>query len=268
MHLRCFARFFPFSGSSRPFFLLFCMQIFFPLTLLFFSLCTFLLWTRSPFFFLCRSPLRSLVLHHPYRSLLHVLFSPTLSLLYFLMHSDTVAFLSPAENALDVVTSIQSCRVSAEWYTWCIPVLMHVHACNATAWRGQRCAPRLYLGFVGDAFVTLTGSFLFLSSFFFIYSAFAECDGLGKTIYWLEIEKRIQFRRVSIYILSDSYSSKIDCASVLLYIYIYFYSRAEISNTADKRSRFSSSYIFYRSWVRRYARKSDSGRDSRRGRGA
>lgn len=112
----------------------------------------------------------------------------------------------------------------------------------------------------------LNGVVSFSFFFFFIYSAFAECDGLGKTIYWLEIEKRIQFRRVSIYILSDSYSSKIDCASVLLYIYIYFYSRAEISNTADKRSRFSSSYTFYRSWVRRYARKSDSGRLTARSR--
>lgn len=66
----------------------------------------------------------------------------------------------------------------------------YVHAHIARRHEENDVAPRLYLGFVGDAFVTLTGSFLFpsfffFSSSFFIYSAFASTtDRARRFIDW------------------------------------------------------------------------------------
>lgn len=213
MHLRYFARFFLLSVISLSSFLYadsFSSSHFYS---------SLHLSSMNSLFFL--SPLRSLVLHHSYR-LSYTYFSPTLSLFYFfLMHSDTVAFLSPPENALVVVTSIQSCRVSAEWYTRCIPVRVYMHIAR----RGMKrtdVAPRLYLGFVGDAFVTLTGSFLFPSFFLFFSSTpLSRVRRIGQDDLLTGNRKANSIsERVSIYILSDSYSLK-NRLHICLYIFLF-----------------------------------------------
>lgn len=180
----------------------------FSLLLLFFLLCAFLLWTLFFSHY-------SLVLHHCYRPS-YTYFSPTLSLnlLYFFnaqWHSRVFIAGGECPGRCNF-NSIASCIRGM------IYVCMYMH--TARQHEEDDVALRLYLGFVGDAFVTLTGSFLFPLLSFFLSTPLWRIRRIGQDDLLTEIEKRIQFRRISIYILSDSYSSQ-NRSHICLYIFLF-----------------------------------------------
>lgn len=168
-------------------FLLFYMQILLLSVFFMYLLCIFLLWTDSPF--VARRCV-SLVLHHLYR-LFYVHSFPILSL-YFLMYSDTVV------NRFIVGEGCSRNFNSIASYVREMIYAMHtrsrVHAHNiGTKRRGQCFASALStLCRRHVRYFNGVDPFIFL---FCYLSAYASTTS-DKTIYWLEIEKRIQFHSV------------------------------------------------------------------------
>lgn len=104
---------------------------------------------------------------------------------------------------------------------------MHSRSCvTCTSLDGMKrtdVAPRLYLGFVGDAFVTLTGSFLFPSFLFFFFSStpFSRVRRIGQDDLLTGNRKANSISEsLDLYSLSDSYSSK-NRSHICFYIFLF-----------------------------------------------
>jgi len=238
--------FFSFLSSLFRFF---CMQILSP-PLTFILSYTFLLWTHS-FFSHHYARLYSIT---PIGSLTRTFLLPSAFFIFFNAQWHSRVFIAAGEcpgrcNFNSIVSCIRG-MIYAMHSRSC------VHAHSATGHEEDRRCALALSGLCRRRVRYLNGvvPFSFFLSFFFHLLRFREYDGSGKTIYWLEIEKRIQFRRESRFIFSPIHILwKIDCT----FAFIYFYSRAEISNSTDKRNPFSISFIEVKS--RWYARRSDSG---------
>lgn len=172
------------------------------------------------FFFLTLSDITFTCTLYPYRSSYTNSFPTYLSyqlsyFVYFLMHSDIVVnrFIAdgrrPRRRNFNSIALCVRAMIYAMHSTF---ACAHTHSTTVPKGGGGRerkrerirkrkieeednIAFRLYLGFVGDAFVTLTGSFLF-----FIYSlAQSQPRTMSKrrrrAIYRLEIEERLQISK-------------------------------------------------------------------------